>query len=135
MKRFAAVAALFVLTACAARAAPPAAPTGRWLSASGNVEVTIHPCGDALCGEVTRVIANNRMDGPGPSMAPPPKLGLRVLSDFRPDGDAWQGRIYDRENDHTYDCRIALQGADEMIVRPFIGLPIIGKTQIWRRLG
>jgi uncharacterized protein (DUF2147 family) len=135
MKRLAAVAALCVLAACSARAGPPTAPTGRWLTASGNVEITVHPCGDALCGEVTRVIANNAMDGPGPSKAAPAKPGLRILSDFRPDGDAWKGRIYNREQDRTYDCRIALQGADALVVRPFIALPALGKTQIWRRVG
>jgi uncharacterized protein (DUF2147 family) len=134
MKRLATLAALAVVTACAARAAPPAAPIGRWLSATGNVEVTIRPCGDALCGDVTRVFGNNAMEGPGPSKAPPPRLGLRVMSDFHPDGDTWRGRIYDREHDRTYDCRISLQGSDALVVRPFIVLPAFGKTQIWRRM-
>jgi uncharacterized protein (DUF2147 family) len=134
MKRLATLAALGVLTACAARAAPPAAPIGRWVSATGNVEVTIHPCGDALCGDVTRVFANNAMESAGPSKAPPAKVGLRIMSGFRPDSDAWKGRIYDRENARTYDCRISLQGSDALVVRPFIVLPAFGKTQIWRRV-
>ena len=133
MKRSAAVAVLGLLSACAAQAAPTA-PAGRWLSATGNVEVTIHPCGDALCGDVVRVLANNAMDSSGASKAPPAQVGLRVMSGFRPDGDAWRGRIYDRDNGRTYDCRIALQGADRLVVHPFIGLPVFGKTQIWRRV-
>jgi uncharacterized protein (DUF2147 family) len=134
MKRLATLAALGVLTACAARATPPAAPIGRWVSATGNVEVTIHPCGNALCGDVVRVLANNAMEGPGPAKVPPAQVGLQVMSDFRPDGDAWKGRIYDRDNGRTYDCRISLQGPDALVVRPFIVLPVFGKTQIWRRV-
>ena len=133
MKRFAILSALALLAACAAHGAPPASPAGRWVTASGNVEVTIGPCGEALCGGVTRVFSNNAMESGGRSKAPPAKVGLRIVSGLRPDSDAWKGRIYDRENGRTYDCRIALQGADALVVRPFIVLPAFGKTQIWRR--
>ena len=52
-----------------------------------NVEVTIHPCGEALCGDVTRVFANNSMESLGAAKVAPPRVGLRILSDLRPDGD------------------------------------------------
>jgi uncharacterized protein (DUF2147 family) len=132
MKTTLSLAALTVLGACAPSAAAPA-PTGRWLTASGNVEVTIQPCGARLCGDVSRVIANNSMDSPGvAAKVPPAKVGLRVMSDFGADGAVWTGHIYNREQGRTYDCQIRLQG-DELVVRAYIGLPLFGRTQIWRR--
>jgi uncharacterized protein (DUF2147 family) len=116
-----------------ARAASPGA-LGRWLTASGNVEVTIGPCGPRLCGFVSRVFANNSMESGGVSKAPPPKIGMRILSDVRLDGDGWTGRIFDRENGRTYDCQMTLQSADRLAVRAYIVLPVFGKTQIWRRM-
>jgi len=125
--------ALGSLAAPANAAAP--APLGRWLPASGNVEVTIRPCGQALCGAVSRVFANNSMEHPGPAATPPARVGLQLLSDFRPDGDGWTGRLFNRENGATYDCHMTLQGANQLVMHAYVVLPIFGKTQIWRRLG
>jgi uncharacterized protein (DUF2147 family) len=133
MRQIPVLAALALLVACAA--APPApSPAGRWLSASGNVEVTIQPCGAALCGDVTRVFANNSMERLGAAKVAPARVGLRILSGLRLDGDAWRGRIYDREQGRTYDCRIALGGPDTLAVRGYIALPVFGRTQTWRRM-
>jgi len=117
----------------AAASAEPAGPTGRWLSASGNVEVAIAPCGPALCGTIARVIANRSMEGGAP-MGPRPGVGLKIMTGFRAEGgDHWTGRLYDRENGRTYDCRLSLDGRDRLVVRAYLGLPLFGKTQIWRR--
>lgn len=121
------------LVAPAEAAAP--GPMGRWLAASGNVEVTIRPCGAAMCGAVSRVFANNSMEHPGPATSPPAKVGLQLLSDFHRDGDGWTGRIFNRENGNTYDCHMTLDGADRLVMHAYVLLPIFGKTQIWRRLG
>ncbi len=120
--------------AAPAQAAAPG-PLGRWLSASGNVEVTIGPCGPALCGAVSRVFANNSMEHPGPAASPPARIGLQLLSDFHRDGDGWTGRIFNRENGNTYDCHMTLEGADRLVMHAYVLLPIFGKTQVWRRLG
>lgn len=128
---------LFLATMALAAPAASAAtgPYGRWLSASGNVEVTIQPCGPALCGAVSRVFANNSMEHPGPASSPPARIGLKLLSDFRPDGDGWTGRLFNRENGNTYDCHMTLQGPNSLVMHAYVLLPLFGKTQIWRRLG
>jgi uncharacterized protein (DUF2147 family) len=120
--------------AAPANAAAPG-PIGRWLTASGNVEVTIRPCGAVICGAVTRVFANNSMEHPGPASSPPAQVGLQLLSDFRRDGDGWTGRIFNRENGNTYDCHMTLEGADHLVMHAYVLLPLFGKTQVWRRLG
>ena len=111
------------------------AQTGRWITASGNLEIEIAPCGPALCGTAVRVLANNSMSTPGKSMASNvPALGLRIMRDFTSTGDGvWTGHLYDRENGKTYRCRMRELDAGELEVHPYIGIPLFGQTQIWHR--
>lgn len=123
-------------------------PRGLWLTASGNLEVRVEPCGAALCGSVARVIANRSMSRPGEAMAAdalPAQPGLRILSDFTPSardttpegGSAvteWRGRIFNRENGKTYDCLMSLGPAGELRLRAYVGLPLFGRTQAWQRV-
>src|SRR5258708_30216252 len=132
---------LAALAACESggASAPTAAapPLGRWLTESGNLEIEIAPCGQALCGTVVKVLANRSMADPGKTItsdAPSP-LGMKVMTDFTPSGDGeWHGQIYNRENGKTYDCLMSLESADQLRIRPYVGIPIAGKTQIWRRV-
>lgn len=143
------VAAIAIAAAAAAFAAPlqaqvqAATPeSGRWLTESGNLEIDIAPCGQALCGTVARVIADRSMsrpdaamqaaDGPGPGRN---ALGMKVLSEFTPAGGGeWKGRIYNRENGETYDCLIELLAPDQLKVHAYKGNPAQGRTQVWRRV-
>ena len=129
-----AVLAAFSLAA-SANAAPHNSPEGRWLSGSGNVVVQIAPCGPVLCGTIVKVLANNAMDGGAP-MAPGPGggVGLKIMTDFKPGGPSrWVGRLYNRQTGKTYDCQLSGIGPAQMTVRPYVLLPLIGKTQVWRR--
>jgi uncharacterized protein (DUF2147 family) len=112
-------------------------PLGRWITESGNLEVEIAPCGEALCGKVVRVLANRSMSAPGAEMQPAdprPALGMQLLSDFRASGDGeFQGRIYNRENAKHYSASLRPAAADQLLVHAYVGLPLFGKTQVWRR--
>ncbi|MBC7956810.1 MAG: DUF2147 domain-containing protein [Cytophagales bacterium] len=120
-------------------------PRGRWVTASGNLEVEIAPCGNALCGTVTKVLANNSMSRDGEPMAPAdprPALGMKILVDLVPDeGDAapkvWRGQIYNRENAKTYRAKVEIEtrpnAQAELLVRGYVGLPLFGQTQRWLR--
>lgn len=109
---------------------------GVWRTESGNLDVEIAPCGGTmLCGTVVKVLANRSMAEPGQQSADTkPVIGLKIMYDFTRAGpDELQGKIYNRENGKTYDCLLSLQSPNELIVRSYVGLPLIGKTQIWRR--
>ena len=132
--------AALVLALPSAFANPTAAdPRGRYLTASGNLEVDVSPCGEALCGTVSKVVADHSMSRPGQAMQAVdtrPALGMKILLDFKPDGDnagTWQGQIYNRENGKTYDCRMTLDEAGNLQLRAYVGLPLFGKTQLWQR--
>jgi uncharacterized protein (DUF2147 family) len=117
---------------------PVGAATGRWLTASGNLEVEIASCGEALCGTVARVILDKGMspdDGQKPSAEARPLLGLQIRQNFTRAGDGeWTGTIYNRDNGKTYDCIMTVASPDQLKIRPYVVLSLFGKTQIWTRL-
>lgn len=132
--RFAALALAFVTAAAPAGAADP---TGRWRAASGNVEVEIAPCGAALCGTIVRVLGNRSMADPSVEISDLPGLGLVVLSNFLPSaaGDgSLEGFIYNRESRKTYSCTMSLESPDRLALHPYVGLSMLGQTQIWTRV-
>jgi uncharacterized protein (DUF2147 family) len=137
--RLAGSAAMALLAAAAlpATAAPNKVPGGIWVTESGNLEVELTPCGPALCGTVVTVLANRSMSGPGAELVPAdarPALGLTLLSGFKPSGEGqWTGQIYNRENGKTYSARMTQPTADQLVIRAYVGLPLFGKTQVWRR--
>lgn len=124
-------------------------PRGRWLTANGNLEVDITPCGTALCGTVSTVLGNRSMSRDGAVMDPVdkrPALGMVLLKDFiRSDsGDAatppaeWEGEIYNRENGKTYRCQMSVSTAShvagELVLHAYVGIPLFGQTQRWQRV-
>ncbi|CAN7145623.1 DUF2147 domain-containing protein [Acidovorax sp. Leaf78] len=132
----------------------PQAPLGRWITESGNLEVDVAPCAaDAkntatsisakpggsptLCGNVVRVLAHRSMSAPGTDMAAAdarPALGMTLLSGLRDTGSGdYQGEIYHRENAKTYRATLTPAEPDQLLVRAYVGIPLFGKTQVWRR--
>jgi uncharacterized protein (DUF2147 family) len=138
--RVKALIALAAVASCALAGAARAEPgeRGRWLTESGNLEVEIASCGPALCGKVVRVLANRSMSDPTRTIQPAEgasPMGLTILSELTPIGvDEWQGRIYNRENGKTYDCRVKKVAPDRLSLRTYVLLPLFGRTQVWTRV-
>jgi uncharacterized protein (DUF2147 family) len=126
------ITAAVALAAAGSALASPAPLTGAWITQSGNVSIRFAPCGPALCGDVVRVMANRSMHDSRVSLPSPPRLGARIVSDLRPAGDAWRGRIFNRENGRTYDCLVRPMGGGRLEVRAYVLLPLFGQTQVWR---
>ena len=67
-----------------------------------------------------------------------PVMGLLLLTDFVFDGDdEWEdGKIYDPKSGKTYSCYIEFHddSKNELKVRGFIGVSLIGKTTYWTRV-
>ena len=131
---------LLLLVAGAACAQAPA-PLGRWITESGNLEVEIAPCHEPpagmLCGQVVRVLANRSMSAPGQAMQPADTraaLGMTLLTALVPAGDGvYEGTIYNRENAKHYSVKLTPAEPAQLLVRGYVGLPLFGKTQVWRR--
>ncbi|MDE2234090.1 MAG: DUF2147 domain-containing protein [Gammaproteobacteria bacterium] len=64
-----------------------------------------------------------------------PIMGLPLLDGFHYAGDAvWRGgTIYDPESGKTYSCNITLMQDGSLRIRGYVGIPLFGRTEIWKR--
>lgn len=149
---------IVVAAAWAIRAAPAQAaePYGLWLTQAKTAHVEVYRCADPkrgpVCGKVVWLKeAINPDQSPAASVEDvrdllneDPRqrgrkmLGLELFSGFTnsPDEkDVWSdGEIYNAEDGKTYSARITLLDADTLRLRGYVGIPLLGKTQVWTRL-
>ncbi len=64
-----------------------------------------------------------------------PILGLTILTGLHRQGDGWAGgEIIDPETGSVYRCSLHMaQGGAELVLRGYVGIPLFGRTQTWRR--
>lgn len=62
-------------------------------------------------------------------------IGMTILSGLRRDGNQFTGgEILDPANGKTYRCKMALSdNGKKLNVRGFIGVALLGRTQVWLR--
>lgn len=119
--------------------APPAVAQrsidGVYRDSGGYVEITVRPCGNARCGDITRIIRakpgepSNDAHNDDPALRSRPILGIRLLHDLRWDDGAWRGTVYNPEDGNTYrtEVRPAANGALE--VKGCVA--ILCRTRVW----
>jgi uncharacterized protein (DUF2147 family)/peptidoglycan/LPS O-acetylase OafA/YrhL len=122
-----------------------ATPVGLWYAEGGAAQVAIEPCGSELCGRVVWLRSPYDDDGcdlrdrhnPDPTLRARKVEGLEILRGLtpRPDGTWVNGRIYDPASGNTYTCQLALDGDDRARLRGYVGIPLIGRTTTWTRVG
>jgi uncharacterized protein (DUF2147 family) len=63
------------------------------------------------------------------------KLGLVIIRNMQRDGDTWSGGdILDPDNGKVYSCRLRVVDDNRSLeVRGFIGISLLGRTQMWER--
>lgn len=61
---------------------------------------------------------------------------VTILKDFEYLGEnRWgKGTIYDPNNGKTYRCTITMKSEDQIKVRGFIGVSLLGRTEVWPRV-
>jgi uncharacterized protein (DUF2147 family) len=66
-----------------------------------------------------------------------PMLGLVIIRNMKRTDDGWAGGdILDPDNGSVYRCKFHLdEGGAKLVVRGFIGISLLGRTQIWERQG
>jgi uncharacterized protein (DUF2147 family) len=65
-----------------------------------------------------------------------PIIGLVFLSGFTQKSQSrWEnGTIYDPKSGNTYSCSMELDGPEKINMRGFIGISLIGRTDVWTRV-
>lgn len=122
-------------------------PVGVWATAGGGSHVKIEDCGGGkLCGaiiwlkEPLNKQGKDKVDSqnPDPGLRTRKLAGLALLSGFVQDqsnSNVWTGgEIYNPDDGKTYSCNLTVQDPKTLRVRGYVGLSILGKTQIWTRV-
>jgi glucan biosynthesis protein C len=122
-----------------------ATPVGLWYAEGGAAQVAIAPCGDALCGQVVWLRSPFDENGcdlrdrnnPDPALRRRKVTGLQILRGLRPQaGGTWVGgSIYDPSTGNSYTSRLTLDGDDRLWLRGYVGIPLLGRTTTWTRVG
>jgi uncharacterized protein (DUF2147 family) len=61
-------------------------------------------------------------------------VGTVILKDFKYSGKTWEdGTIYDPKNGKTYSCIIKAKGLNNLDIRGYIGISLLGRTTNWTR--
>lgn len=63
-----------------------------------------------------------------------PIVGLVILKNFKKDGKGWEdGEIYDPKSGKTYSSTIKWSGENQLNIRGFIGVSLVGRTTKFTR--
>jgi uncharacterized protein (DUF2147 family) len=116
---------------------------GSWSNPSGNDHILIYKKGNKYFGKLDWIKVLNDENGkpktdkknPNDALKSRPMLGLELLKDFVFDGDDMyvDGNIYDPQNGKTYSCKMTLDGT-KLKIRGYIGISLIGRTEVWTRV-
>jgi uncharacterized protein (DUF2147 family) len=142
--RFAICLVIFASSVCGAtgiRAADTTLPIGLWKNEDATFEIFEN---DGKLG--ARIVAlkepktpegkeKTDIHNPDQSKQNRPIIGLVFMSGFNRKSDTrWDnGTIYDPKSGSTYSCFMELVSTDRIKVRGFIGISLIGRTDVWTR--
>ena len=64
-----------------------------------------------------------------------PIVGMNILTGLKKKGDEWSGgKILDPKNGKEYKCYIKLLDDNTLKIRGYIGISLLGRTAIWKRV-
>ena len=123
---------------------------GSWLNQDQDAKIDIFKCGSDYCGKITWLKepvcpVGSKQGTPGTpkvdtknpdaSRRNTPLVGLQIIAGFQFSGDnLWKnGTIYDPDSDKTYSAKATLVSRDQLDLRGFIGISLIGRTEKWTR--
>ena len=111
---------------------------GNWLTQAGDgvIEISLAPDG-SYQGRIVGGTDPDRLDttNPDPALRQEPLQGHVIMQGMRYLGDGhWStGTIRDPDNGHVYKCRLQLLSPERLQVRGFLGVSLLGRSQIWTR--
>ncbi|MBC7419166.1 MAG: DUF2147 domain-containing protein [Bdellovibrio sp.] len=117
-------------------------PIGTWIVASDDAKVEIYAVAEKLEGKIvwlktpTNDQGKTSKDDKNPDEALKTReiMGMIFLKDFKKDKDEWSGgTIYDAKSGKTYKANIKLDGKDKLKLRGYVGIPLFGRTEEWKR--
>jgi len=123
---------------------------GIWNDEEKDAKIEIFQCAEKYCGKIVWLKEPNysvdskdgvpgtpKLDIYNPDLAlrAKPILGLEIVKDFIYQGNnKWaDGRLYNPENGKTYSGKMTLVLPNQLDLRGFIGISLLGRTTTWTR--
>lgn len=120
------------------------AVVGTWLNGTKKGHVQIYKQGGTYFGKLVWLGQPNDTAGKprtdekntDASKRSRPLMNLIMMYNFKYDGDnVWSdGKIYNPEDGKEYNCKMTLQDPNTLMVRGYVGISLLGKTQTWIRI-
>jgi uncharacterized protein (DUF2147 family) len=110
-------------------------PSGTYLSESGDTRVRIARCGGAFCGTIVEVRGETKDVGnPDPALRNRNLVGVQMISNIRPSGDAFEGSLYNYKDGRTYSGKMNFASANAMQLSGCVLGGLICRTQTWMKV-
>ena len=123
---------------------------GAWFNQAKDAKIEIFKCGSDFCGKIVWLKepvypAGSKEGAPGTpkvdtknpdaSHRKNPIMGMQIVNGLQPAGTGlWKnGKIYDPDSGKTYSAKATLASPDELDLRGFIGVSLLGRTEKWTR--
>jgi len=140
------IALAFVFAASSAFA--QASPVGVWKTIDDKTKaeralVRVTESGGVLTGRIEKLLggstmtAESKCDKCSDDRKDKPVVGLDIVRGVKKaDGDLWEGgTILDAAEGKVYKVRMTpIDGGKQMEVRGYVGMPMMGRTQVWVRV-
>lgn len=108
--------------------------TGFWLTQGHDGVVAVTNCGGAICARIAGVFLDRPNDPMPLDYRGVSQCHLPLINDarqIRP--NLWKGHIIDPRNGHVFGVELHLDPHGNLALRGFLGLPLLGSTEIWTR--
>lgn len=135
-----------LLASAATSMAQAASPTGLWQTVddkTGQPKALVQIVQDSdgtLTGKILTGLGSNddpnrRCTACTDSRKDQLMKGMTIIDGMKADGDTWDGgQILDPENGKLYKCKMHLdEGGQKLVVRGYIGVSLLGRSQTWIR--
>jgi uncharacterized protein (DUF2147 family) len=116
---------------------------GKWFSSSGGAQIQIYKKADKFFGKIVWLKNPNDEKGnpktdirnPNPELRSRLAVGMEILKNFDYLGEGvWDnGTIYDPKSGRTYSCKMTLNGKNNLDIRGYVGISMLGRTESWTR--
>ncbi|TVP76679.1 MAG: DUF2147 domain-containing protein [Gemmatimonadales bacterium] len=116
-------------------------PEGYWLTEDENAVLRIQLCDEGICGSLYWMEEGDDLvdqENRDRSLRDRPLCGLQILGGFEQDEDdpaEWRdGEVYAPDDGRTWSARVRVTGPDELDLRGYRGISLLGRTQTWTRV-
>jgi len=116
---------------------------GKWINSTAEAHIDISKRNDKYYGKIvwikdpkgTEGTVKTDLKNPDPNLRKRTILGMEILKDFVYDDGKWtDGSIYDPKSGKTYSCNMTIKDNGQLSMRGYIGISLIGRSEIWKRV-